>query len=74
MLTEIFIINANHPIVLSFSSVPGPLSLNAAVFASVCFASRLHTPWHAFATVTVAFELFALWPVFSRKVKVSRIG
>ncbi|KAL8596769.1 hypothetical protein ACOMHN_053865 [Nucella lapillus] len=44
-------------------AVPGALSLSAAMFASVCLASRLHTPWHAFATVTFSFQLFALWPI-----------
>ncbi|BFZ06030.1 hypothetical protein BsWGS_09069 [Bradybaena similaris] len=53
----------------SEESVPGALSLNAAVFASVCLASRLHTPWHAFTTVTTSFELFALWPLFRRNLK-----
>ena len=48
------------------------LSLNAAIFASVCLASRLPTTWHAFTTVTVALEMFALWPSLRRKLKVSR--
>lgn len=50
--------------------VPGALSLNAAIFASVCLASRLHTTWHAFATVTFSFKLFALWPVLRRRLQV----
>ncbi|CAH1786540.1 unnamed protein product [Owenia fusiformis] len=49
--------------------VSGALSLNAAIFASVCLASRLHTTWHAFATVSFAVEIFALWPEFRRKLK-----
>ncbi|KAL3871367.1 hypothetical protein ACJMK2_039373 [Sinanodonta woodiana] len=44
------------------------LSLNAALFASVCLASRLNTPWHAFATVTFAIQIFAIWPVFKRNL------
>ncbi|XP_059149253.1 phosphatidylinositol N-acetylglucosaminyltransferase subunit C-like [Physella acuta] len=52
-------------------SVPGALSLNAAIFASVCLASRLHTTWHAFTTVTTSFQLFALWPVLRQNIKVS---
>lgn len=51
------------------SHVPGPLSLNAAVFASVCLASRLHTAWHAFTTVTVSFQLFALGPLLRKNLK-----
>ncbi len=50
------------------------LSLNAAIFASVCMASRLPTTWHAFATVTVAVEMFALWPILRRKLKVGKFG
>ena len=43
--------------------VPGALSLSAAMFASVCLASRLHTPWHTFATVTFSFQLFMVLAV-----------
>ncbi|KAK2176341.1 hypothetical protein NP493_668g01054 [Ridgeia piscesae] len=45
------------------------LSLNAAMFASVCLASRLTTTVHAFATITFAVEMFALWPMLRRKLK-----
>ncbi|XP_077986907.1 phosphatidylinositol N-acetylglucosaminyltransferase subunit C-like [Glandiceps talaboti] len=45
------------------------LSLNAAIFASVCLASRLPTPWHAFATVIFAMQVFALLPVLRRQFK-----
>lgn len=54
----------------STCSVSQSLSLNAAIFASVCLASRLPTMWHAFATVTLAVEIFALWPVLRRQLKV----
>ncbi|XP_022107077.1 phosphatidylinositol N-acetylglucosaminyltransferase subunit C-like [Acanthaster planci] len=46
------------------------VSLNASIFASVCLASRLPSTLHAFATVTVAMQLFALWPELRRKLKV----
>ncbi|XP_064649729.1 phosphatidylinositol N-acetylglucosaminyltransferase subunit C-like [Lineus longissimus] len=49
--------------------VSGALSFNAAIFASVCLASRLPSTWHGFASVTFAVEVFALWPQFRRKVK-----
>ena len=55
---------------LSVDSVSQSLSLNAAIFASVCLASRLPTMWHAFATVTLAVETFALWPLLRRQLKV----
>nr|XP_006635357.1 PREDICTED: phosphatidylinositol N-acetylglucosaminyltransferase subunit C [Lepisosteus oculatus] len=43
-------------------SPPGSLSLNAALFASVCLASRLPGALHAFSTLTAALLVFALWP------------
>ncbi|KAK3732163.1 hypothetical protein RRG08_026545 [Elysia crispata] len=52
------------------SHIPGPLSLNAALFASVCLASRLHNAWHAFTTVTVSFQLFALGPSLRKNLMV----
>jgi len=55
-------------------SVSQSLSLNAAIFASVCLASRLPTMWHAFTTVTVAVEIFVLWPVLRSSLKVSNIN
>ncbi|XP_052788271.1 phosphatidylinositol N-acetylglucosaminyltransferase subunit C-like [Mya arenaria] len=51
--------------------VSGVLSLNAGLFASVCLASRLHTTLHAFATVTFAVEIFALWPALRRNLRQS---
>ena len=57
-------------VVFCIFRVPGSLSLSAAMFASVCLASRLHTTWHAFATVTFSFQLFALWPVLRRRLQV----
>lgn len=38
------------------------LSLNAAIFGSVCLASRLATPFHAFVLLTVSVEFYALLP------------
>ncbi|XP_033124297.1 phosphatidylinositol N-acetylglucosaminyltransferase subunit C-like [Anneissia japonica] len=49
------------------------LSLNASVFASVCLASRLPTSLHAFATVTLALLVFALWPVLRKTLKNSNV-
>ncbi|XP_067830201.1 phosphatidylinositol N-acetylglucosaminyltransferase subunit C isoform X2 [Heptranchias perlo] len=49
--------------------VSSTLSLNMAIFASVCLASRLPSTLHAFATVTMAIEVFALWPMFQKKLK-----
>lgn len=45
------------------------LSLNASIFASVCLASRLPSTLHAFATVILAMQLFALWPTLRKRLK-----
>ncbi|KAK7095266.1 hypothetical protein V1264_006697 [Littorina saxatilis] len=58
-----------HDYTAASNRVPGALSLSGAIFASVCLASRLHTTWHAFATVTFSFQLFALWPVLRRRLQ-----
>lgn len=51
--------------------VSSGFSLNVAIFASVCLASRLPGPLHAFATVTCAIQVFALWPTLLRRLKAS---
>ena len=45
-----------------------PLSLNAALFAAVCLASRLDSSRDAFALITVSVSAFALFPVFRAKL------
>uniref|UniRef100_V9L576 Phosphatidylinositol N-acetylglucosaminyltransferase subunit C n=1 Tax=Callorhinchus milii TaxID=7868 RepID=V9L576_CALMI len=45
------------------------LSVNMGLFSAVCLASRLPSVFHAFTTVCVALQLFALWPVFLKKLK-----
>ncbi|XP_059826667.1 phosphatidylinositol N-acetylglucosaminyltransferase subunit C [Hypanus sabinus] len=54
--------------------VSSTLSLNMAIFASVCLASRLPSSLHAFATVTLAIQIFALWPMFQKKLKARAPG
>lgn len=44
-------------------------SLNASIFASVCLASRLPTSWHAFVTVMLAMQMFAVMPQIRTKLK-----
>ena len=46
-------------------------SLNAAVFAAVCLASRLSSSLHAFVTVVSSVVLFVLLPQFRRYLQVS---
>lgn len=49
--------------------VSSTLSLNMAIFASVCLASRLPRTLHAFIMVTFAIQIFALWPMLQKKLK-----
>ncbi|XP_034036312.1 phosphatidylinositol N-acetylglucosaminyltransferase subunit C-like [Thalassophryne amazonica] len=50
-------------------SPPGSLSLNAALFASVCLASRLPGALHTFAMLSSALLVFALWPCLMQRVR-----
>ena len=52
----------------SASMTSSPISLNAAIFASVCLASRLPSVLHTFAIVSVALTTFALWPALHRRI------
>jgi len=47
-----------------------PVSLNAAIFGAVIVVSRLSSVAHVFVVVSLAIELFALWPLLSRTIKV----
>lgn len=38
------------------------ISLNAAIFGTICLASRLNTPLDAFVQLIVSFTLFAVYP------------
>ncbi|KAG8230312.1 hypothetical protein J437_LFUL000582 [Ladona fulva] len=48
------------------SRTTSALSLNAAIFGAICLASRLESPSHAFALLSVAGLAFALSPPFLR--------
>ncbi|XP_072538445.1 phosphatidylinositol N-acetylglucosaminyltransferase subunit C [Salminus brasiliensis] len=50
-------------------SPPGSLSLNAALFASVCLASRLPGALHTFAMLSCALLVFALWPCLLHRLR-----
>ncbi|EFA00579.1 phosphatidylinositol N-acetylglucosaminyltransferase subunit C [Tribolium castaneum] len=56
---------------VSAAIVSNSLSLSAAIFASICLASRLSSAYHAFILITVAVELFVLFPLFRSKIKKS---
>ncbi|KAM4642214.1 phosphatidylinositol N-acetylglucosaminyltransferase subunit C [Discoglossus pictus] len=49
--------------------VSSTLSINMAIFSSVCLASRLPRSLHAFAMVTFAIQIFALWPSLQKKLR-----
>ncbi|XP_063919925.1 phosphatidylinositol N-acetylglucosaminyltransferase subunit C [Zophobas morio] len=53
---------------VSAAIVSNSLSLSAAIFASICLASRLASAYHAFILITVAIELFVLFPLFRNKI------
>ncbi|XP_061682308.1 phosphatidylinositol N-acetylglucosaminyltransferase subunit C isoform X3 [Syngnathoides biaculeatus] len=53
----------------AYPSTPGCLSLNAALFASVCLASRLPGTLHTFTMLSCALMVFALWPCLLGQVK-----
>uniref|UniRef100_A0A3Q2NMX6 Phosphatidylinositol glycan anchor biosynthesis, class C n=1 Tax=Fundulus heteroclitus TaxID=8078 RepID=A0A3Q2NMX6_FUNHE len=55
-------------------SPPGSLSLNAALFASVCLASRLPGALHTFAMLTCALLVFALWPCLLQRLRENAPG
>ncbi|XP_037325394.1 phosphatidylinositol N-acetylglucosaminyltransferase subunit C isoform X2 [Pungitius pungitius] len=48
---------------------PGSVSLNAALFASVCLASRLPGALHTFAMLSCALLVFALWPCLLQRLR-----
>lgn len=52
---------------VSAALVSSSLSLNAAIFGSVCLASRLASPFHAFVLLSNAVECFVLLPILLSK-------
>jgi len=52
-----------------------PVSLNAAIFASLLMSSRMRSHSHAFVIIAFAVELFALFPIMAHHLKLkSRLG
>ncbi|KAI9474165.1 MAG: phosphatidylinositol N-acetylglucosaminyltransferase subunit C [Benjaminiella poitrasii] len=49
--------------------IPGSLSTNAAIFASVLLASRLNTIIDVFGLLSFAVEWFSLFPIFRRHLR-----
>lgn len=52
---------------VSAAIVSSSLSLNAAIFGSVCLGSRLASPFHAFVLLSNAVECFVLLPILLSK-------
>ncbi|XP_039286754.1 phosphatidylinositol N-acetylglucosaminyltransferase subunit C [Nilaparvata lugens] len=51
--------------------VSSSLSLNAAIFGSICLVSRLPTPFHAFVLLTISVQSFVLFPLLLAKIGTS---
>ncbi|KAL4210743.1 phosphatidylinositol N-acetylglucosaminyltransferase [Rhizopus microsporus] len=49
--------------------IPGSMSTNAAIFASVLLASRLETNTDVFGLLSFAVEWFSLFPIFKRHLR-----
>lgn len=52
--------------------VSNSLSLSAAIFASICLASRLASSYQALVLITVAISCFLLFPLLRNKYRKSR--
>lgn len=58
-------------IIGSSEKFEGPVSLNAAIFASVLLGSRLPSNLHVFTLIFLAIELFALFPIMRHHLRAS---
>lgn len=57
-----------HDYGLVAAIVSKSISLNAAIFGSICLASRLASPYHAFVLMAIAIECFVLYPMLTTKL------
>lgn len=53
---------------ISVAVVSNSLSINCAIFGSICLASRLSTPFCAFVLMTVAIQVFVLSPILVKLI------
>lgn len=53
---------------ISVAVVSNSLSINCAIFGSICLASRLSTPFCAFVLMTVAIQFFVLSPILIKLI------
>jgi len=56
-----------HDYGLTVAMVSRKISVNAAIFGSICLASRLPTSYDAFVLLVVAVVFFVLYPMFMKK-------
>lgn len=56
---------------ISVAIVSNSLSLSAAIFGSICLASRLASSYHALVLITAAITCFLLFPLLRNKYKKS---
>lgn len=70
--TMTFLMMCTHLIFYDYGIVAAivskSISLNAAMFGSICLASRLASPFHAFVLMVIAVECFVLYPILSSKL------
>lgn len=59
-----------HNYGIAAAIVSKPISLNAAIFASVCLASRLATTFHALAFLIFAMDIFLLLSILYRQLSI----
>ncbi|XP_065918358.1 phosphatidylinositol N-acetylglucosaminyltransferase subunit C-like [Dysidea avara] len=59
----------NYGVPQAGAKVSDSVSLNAAVFAAVCLASRLTTSLDTFSLLSCAIEMFVFFPHFRRTIK-----
>merc|ERR1712137_138601 len=70
MLMSIHIVSHDYGYVLGSSdNFQAPVSLNAAIFASVLLGSRLPSTTHVFLLMFLAVLLFALFPIMRHHLK-----
>lgn len=64
MLIHLFFFNYGA----AAANVSNSLSLNSAIFGSVCLASRLSSSYHAFVLMSIAVKCFVLFPLLRCKI------
>jgi phosphatidylinositol glycan class C protein len=69
LLLVAHLITHDYSLILGPRNVPGILSMNAAMCASILLASRLSSATHAFACISIAVQIFALFPIFRDHIR-----